>query len=60
MFAHAMGVAPFKDNFWTTSDQPGNIYGQLKYRSQYEFSAGDKNDGVGDDDKNNNLSPFGR
>ena len=27
MFAHALGVAPFKDNFWTTSVQPGNPYG---------------------------------
>ena len=28
MFAHAMGVAPFKDNFWSTTKQPGNPYGQ--------------------------------
>jgi hypothetical protein len=26
MFAHSLGVAPFKDNFWTTTDQPGNKY----------------------------------
>lgn len=26
MFAHALGVAPFKDNFWTTTNQPGNPY----------------------------------
>jgi len=26
MFAHAMGVAPFKDTFWTTTTQPGNKY----------------------------------
>ncbi|GFN77542.1 non-lysosomal glucosylceramidase [Plakobranchus ocellatus] len=25
-FAHAMGVAPSKDTFWTNSDQPGNKY----------------------------------
>jgi hypothetical protein len=28
MFVHAMGVAPFKDNFWTTQNQTGNIYGE--------------------------------
>lgn len=26
MVAHALGVAPFKDNFWTTTNQPGNPY----------------------------------
>ncbi|XP_071096653.1 uncharacterized protein [Haliotis cracherodii] len=26
LFAWALGVAPFKDNFWTTSVQPGNPY----------------------------------
>ncbi|XP_046547850.1 uncharacterized protein LOC124257765 isoform X2 [Haliotis rubra] len=26
LFAWAIGVAPFKDNFWTTSVQPGNTY----------------------------------
>jgi hypothetical protein len=26
ILAHALGIAPFKDNFWTTSDQPGNKY----------------------------------
>ena len=26
MFADAIGVAPFKDNFWTTAVQPGNPY----------------------------------
>ncbi|KAK7098686.1 uncharacterized protein [Littorina saxatilis] len=26
IFAHAMGIAPWKDNFWTTTDQPGNPY----------------------------------
>lgn len=29
IFAHALGVVPFKDNFWTTTDQPGNPYGKL-------------------------------
>ena len=24
MVAHGLGIAPFKDDFWTTSDQPGN------------------------------------
>ncbi|KAI0227999.1 hypothetical protein LSAT2_021487 [Lamellibrachia satsuma] len=24
LFAHALGLAPFKDNFWTTGVQPGN------------------------------------
>ena len=27
LFVDAIGVAPFKDNFWTTTDQPGNPYG---------------------------------
>ncbi|KAK7471361.1 hypothetical protein BaRGS_00035999 [Batillaria attramentaria] len=26
VFADAMGIAPFKDNFWTTEVQPGNRY----------------------------------
>ncbi len=26
LFADAVGIAPFKDTFWTTSDQPGNFY----------------------------------
>ncbi|KAK7102304.1 hypothetical protein V1264_020541 [Littorina saxatilis] len=26
IFAYAMRIAPFKDNFWSTSDQPGNPY----------------------------------
>ncbi|XP_050418353.2 uncharacterized protein LOC126831744 [Patella vulgata] len=26
IFAEAMGIAPFKDNFWTTHDEPGNTY----------------------------------
>ena len=30
LFAHALGVAPFKDTFWTTSDQPGNPRGKLQ------------------------------
>ena len=28
IFMDAIGVAPFKDNFWTTTDQPGNPYGE--------------------------------
>jgi len=26
MFAHSIGIAPFKDNFWTTKSQTGNVY----------------------------------
>lgn len=26
MFAHALYVAPFKDTFWTTTNQTGNRY----------------------------------
>ena len=26
LFAHALGVAPYKDTFWTTPEQPGNPY----------------------------------
>ncbi len=29
MFADAIGLAPYKDNFWTTAVQPGNPYGEL-------------------------------
>ncbi|CAH1778788.1 unnamed protein product [Owenia fusiformis] len=28
MFANALGYAPFKDNFWTTTVQPGTSYNQ--------------------------------
>ena len=31
MFAEAVGVAPFKDNFWTTSVQPGNPGSKLMF-----------------------------
>lgn len=27
MFSAALGLAPFKDVYWTTSSQPGNAYG---------------------------------
>lgn len=30
MFADAVGLAPFKDDFWTTAVQPGNPYGKVK------------------------------
>lgn len=26
LFAHALGIAPFKDNFWSKGEQPGNRY----------------------------------
>jgi hypothetical protein len=26
LFNYALGIAPFKDDFWTTKDQPGNPY----------------------------------
>lgn len=26
IFAHAVGITPTKDNFWSTSDQPGNTH----------------------------------
>ena len=29
MLSDAVGVAPFKDVFWTTADQPGNPYGMF-------------------------------
>lgn len=29
LFAAAMGIAPFKDTFWTTEVQPGNPYGMI-------------------------------
>lgn len=36
MFAHALGVAPFKDNFWTTTNQPGNPYNRTEPYPQLE------------------------
>ena len=30
IFAYAMGITPFKDNFWSTTDQPGNKYSQCQ------------------------------
>lgn len=27
IFAHAVGLAPFKDVYWSTENQPGNRYG---------------------------------
>ncbi|KAK7102674.1 uncharacterized protein [Littorina saxatilis] len=30
IFSYAMRIAPFKDNFWSTSDQPGNKYKQTE------------------------------
>ena len=29
IFAWQLGVAPFKDDFWTTSVEPGDVYGNL-------------------------------
>ncbi|XP_050418345.2 uncharacterized protein LOC126831737 [Patella vulgata] len=29
LFPQAMGIAPYKDNFWTTEYQPGNPYGGM-------------------------------
>ena len=31
MLAHAVGLAPFKDNFWSTSVQPGNPYSKSDF-----------------------------
>lgn len=28
MFAHSLNLAPFKDTFWTTSNQSGSEYSQ--------------------------------
>lgn len=30
IFAHALGVAPFKDNLWTKRVQPGNVYNKTE------------------------------
>ena len=30
LFADSLQIAPFKDNFWTTSVQPGNPYGRIE------------------------------
>lgn len=29
MFADALGIAPYKDNFWTTEIQPDSPYGKV-------------------------------
>ena len=29
IFAHALGVAPYKDNHWTTTNQTGNLYSEF-------------------------------
>jgi hypothetical protein len=34
ILVHALGLAPFKDNFWTTAVQPGN-----PYNKQEDYSA---------------------
>ena len=31
IFTHALGLAPSKDTFWSTEQQPGNPYGQWGY-----------------------------
>jgi hypothetical protein len=31
LFTHALGLAPSKDTFWSTEQQPGNPYGQWGY-----------------------------
>lgn len=28
IFAHALGIAPSKDNYWSTASQPGNGYNE--------------------------------
>ena len=28
IFAHALGLRPYKDTFWTTSVQKGDVYGK--------------------------------
>ena len=33
MCAHAMGLAPYKDDFWTLTDQPGNEYRTLNQKT---------------------------
>lgn len=36
MIAWALGVAPFKDNFWSASVQPGNTYGAVEENPRLE------------------------
>jgi len=33
ILAHALGLAPFKDNFWSTREQPGNVYNRSEPNS---------------------------
>ncbi|XP_050403537.2 uncharacterized protein LOC126819480 [Patella vulgata] len=52
MFAHAMGVAPFKDTFWTTSTQPGNPYNKSEPNTRLQgFVATLSTGPVGPSDK---------
>ena len=40
MFAAAVGLAPFKDNFWTTETQPGNVYSMYTCRGIHMNDVG--------------------
>ncbi|XP_041369520.1 uncharacterized protein LOC121383515 [Gigantopelta aegis] len=39
LFADAMGIAPFKDTFWTTKDQPGNKYNLKEPYAELQLTA---------------------
>ncbi|ELU14573.1 hypothetical protein CAPTEDRAFT_226975 [Capitella teleta] len=36
LFADSIGIAPFKDNFWSMSDQPGNKYNKTEPRPAFQ------------------------
>ncbi|ESO98846.1 hypothetical protein LOTGIDRAFT_231210 [Lottia gigantea] len=39
IFAHAMGIRPFKDNFWTIGIQPGNSYNMTETHPDLEAAV---------------------
>lgn len=39
MFAHAMGLAPFKDNFWSTTEQPFNPYNRTEPHNELQLAV---------------------
>lgn len=58
MVAHALGVAPFKDNFWTTTNQPGNPYSRSEPYPELQSVVATLSTGpVGPSDRINYSNP---
>ena len=39
IWTYALGLAPFKDTFWTVPTQPGNQYGKDRYEAYHDLEA---------------------